>query len=310
MYSVILFYKYVSFDHAEIEIVPWQRELAEKHHLQGRVLVGDEGINGTLAGTPEDIDAYIHEVTARPDLADIDFKKSESEVLPFPKLKVKYRPEIVTLGLEQDIDMQTAPRGTYLDPDDMEKVLQSGEEYYIIDARNNYEAEIGKFKNAITFDIENFREIPEHIQKLETLKKKKVIFYCTGGVRCEKLTAYAIREGFEDVYQLHGGIQRYAEKYPKGGWEGAMYIFDNRVTMVFDKDEDRKILTSCMFCGKPYDSYKNCFNAACNKRMICCDDCYREHEGCCSDECRQIKHPRKDKQLFEEKLADENPGDS
>jgi len=171
-----------------------------------------------------------------------------------------------------------------------------------VDARNLYETKIGTFKNALIPEIENFREFPEYLEKIADLKNKKVVFFCTGGVRCEKATAYALKKGFKDVYHIHGGIQRYAEKYPKGGYEGAMYVFDNRITMRFDNSEDRTILTTCEYCAKPCDEYKNCFNAKCNKRMIVCDECFKTNEGCCSKECVQIKYPRKVAYRFQELL--------
>jgi UPF0176 protein len=299
-YIVILFYKYIPLNGEDAVLE--QQKFCEGTELKGRVLIGDEGINGTLAGSRDDVDKYIGRMLADPKYSDIDFKESESDFMPFPKLKIKCRKEVVTLNLEEDIDMQTATRGKYLLPDEMYELLKSNEEYYIVDARNNYETKIGKFKDAIVPDIENFREFPDFLKNLVDLKKKKVIFYCTGGIRCEKATAYAIKQGFENVYQLHGGIQRYAEKYPKLGFEGSMYVFDNRIGISFDKSPDRVILTNCEYCNISCDDYKNCFNSQCNKRIIICDECYKTNEGCCSDECRQIKHPRKVEFRFKDKL--------
>jgi UPF0176 protein len=300
-HKVLLFYKYVKLENPQ-EIVLWQKQICNGTEIKGRVLIGIEGINGTVSGTDEEMAHYIAETIKDPRFSDIDFKESYSDVLPFPKLKIKARKEIVTLNLEDDVDIFAEKRGTYLEPDSMYELLQSGEEFYIVDARNSYESKIGKFKDAITPEIENFREFPEFLKELEHLKDKKVVFYCTGGIRCEKASTYAIKQGFENVYQLHGGIQRFAEKYPKAGFEGSMYVFDNRIGIAFDKDADRTILTECMFCEKACDEYKNCYNAKCNARIIACDDCYKENEGCCSDDCRKVKHGRKVKFRFEEKL--------
>ncbi len=304
-FKVLLFYKYVKIEDT-LALVGWHKAYGAEYGLKGRILIGDEGINATLAGKTEDADSYVAELKKDPRFADIDFKESNADSMPFPKLKVKYRKEIVTLGLENDVDMtslSTEQRGTYLTPDEVQQLVDKGDEYYFVDARNEYEAKIGKFKDAIIPEIENFREFPEFLKKMDHLKNKKVIFYCTGGIRCEKATAYAKREGFEDVYHIQGGIQRYAEKYPKGAFEGSMYIFDDRIAVQFDKDPDRKIITECMYCAKPCDEYKNCFNSACNARIIVCDDCYKTNEGCCSLECREIKHPRKVKFRFEDKLV-------
>jgi UPF0176 protein len=300
---VILFYKYINLD-GPITLAQ-QQKICESTQIKGRVLLGDEGINGTLAGTRAEIDHYIAAMRADERFADIDFKESEAETMPFPKLKIKYRKEIVTLGLgEEDVDMNNpkTPRGNYLNPDEMKELLESDQEYYLVDARDDYESKIGKFKDAIEAPIQNFREFPAFLETLEHLKDKKVVFYCTGGIRCEKATAFAIKKGFKDVHQLHGGIHRYAEKYPEIGFEGAMYVFDNRIVMRFNKNPDRVILTKCMFCEKPSDDYKNCYNSQCNARMVVCDDCYKEHEGCCSEACKEIKHPRKTEFIFQEKL--------
>lgn len=300
-YIVLLFYKYVKIEHPEIE-VSFQRDICKDTDIKGRVLIGLEGINGTVAGTREEVDHYMAEMRKDQRFSDIDFKEGESDFMPFNKLKIKARKEVVTLGLgNEDIDMQNTDKGTYLEPDQMYELLNSGEEFYIIDARNTYESKIGKFKNAITPDIENFRDFPKALEELDHLKDKKVVFYCTGGIRCEKATAYAKKKGFKDVYQLHGGIQRFAEKYPKGGYEGAMYVFDDRIQVTFDKSDDRVILTECEYCKEKCDEYKNCFNAKCNKRMIICDECFKKNEGCCSEECKEIKYPRKEYR-FQDKL--------
>lgn len=303
-YKVLLFYKYVKLKDPQA-VVDWQKKICEGTGITGRVLIGYEGVNGTVAGTEVEMQRYIDETVKDDRFADIDFKESWSDIEPFPKLKVKFRKEVVTLGLEDDIDMDQAQKGKYLEPDEVQALIEKGEDVVFVDARNEYEWKIGKFENAILPDIENFREFPQFLrEKKEELKDKKVVFYCTGGIRCEKATALAVREGYEDVYHIHGGIQRYAEKYPKGGYKGAMYVFDNRIAVHFDEAEDRTVLTECEFCHKPWDVYKNCFNATCNRRMIVCEDCFKKNEGCCSDECREIKYPRKDSKKYEQLLSE------
>jgi len=302
-YKVILYYKYVKLENPQ-EVLDWHKKFGAEHNLRGRILIGDEGINGTLAGTEESVNAYIEEMQKDKRFTDIDFKDSYYTNNPFPKLKIKYRKEIVTLGLEKDIDMSSAPKGTYLTPDELQERIEKGEKIQFVDARNNYEWKIGKFKNAILPDIENFRDFPEFLKKIENLKDQTLVFYCTGGIRCEKATAYALKQGFKNVYHIKGGIQRYAEKYPKGAFEGSMYVFDDRISIAFDKDPDRKVLTTCEYCGKSCDSYKNCFNAKCNKRIITCDDCYKKNNGFCCEDCKKEKYPRKDNAKFEKLIQD------
>lgn len=301
-YKVLLFYKYVKLDDPQA-IVDWQKSFCAGTNIKGRILIGYEGINGTVSGTEEEMNFYIAEISKDERFADIDFKWSDSDIEPFPKLKIKFRKEVVTLGLKDDIDMQTAVKGKYLKPDEVQELIEKGDDVVFVDARNEYEWKIGRFENAMLPDIENFREFPEFLrEKKDELKDKKVVFYCTGGIRCEKATALAIREGYEEVYHIQGGIQRYAEKYPKGGFKGSMYVFDNRISVAFDKEPDREVLTNCEYCGVKCDTYVNCLNATCNKRIIICDECYKKNEGCCSEECRNIKHPRKDMAKFQQKL--------
>lgn len=304
-FIVTIFYKYVKLIDPE-SIKKQIRKICEGTGIKGRILLGNEGINATAGGTEAEIKYFVEEMAKIPEFEDIDFKYSEASSNPFPRLKVKVREEIVTLGPDaKHIDMSKAAPANHISPDTLEKFYNEDEENLIvIDARNDYEWKIGRFRNSITADIENFRDLPKFLNKIkDEVKGKKVVFTCTSGVRCEKLTAYAKDIGFEgEIYQLNGGMQRYLEQYPASNFEGSLYVFDDRISIAYDKSPNRKIISNCEFCKKPSDSFKNCFNAACNKRMIACDECYKENEGCCCDECREIKHPRKVKFIFEEKL--------
>lgn len=282
------------------------KKFCEGTGIKGRILLGKEGINATAGGTEEEIKYFVEEIKKIKEFEDIDFKYSDATFNPFPKLKVKVRQEIVTLGPDaKDVDMSKAAPANHITPEQLEAFYNEDEEnLVVIDARNEYEFRIGKFRNSITTDIENFRELPGKLKEIkDQVKGKKVVFTCTSGVRCEKLTAYAKSIGFEgEIYQLNGGMQRYLEKFPASNFEGSLYVFDDRISVAYDKNPDRKIISNCEFCGKPNDSMKNCFNAKCNKRMVACDECFKEHEGCCCEECREIKYPRKVKYRFEEKL--------
>lgn len=304
-FIVVIFYKYVVLEIPEI-IRNQVFELAEKFGLKGRILIGKEGINATAAGSVEGMQKFVEEVSKIKGFEDIDFKYGDCDFIPFPKLKVKVREEIVTLGPDaKNIDMSKAEPANHITPEQLEEFYNEDEEnLVVIDARNEYEYRIGKFRNSITADIENFRELPTKLKEIkDKVKGKKVVFTCTSGVRCEKLTAYAKSIGYEgEIYQLNGGMQRYLEKFPASNFEGSLYVFDDRISVAYDKSENRKIISECEFCHKPSDSMKNCYNAKCNKRMIACDECFKENEGCCSSECKQIKYPRKVKYRFEDVL--------
>jgi UPF0176 protein len=304
-FIVVIFYKYVKIQNPE-DIKEKLFKIAEGTSVKGRIILGEEGINATAGGTIEDIKRFVEELSKIKGFHGIDFKYSDASFNPFNKLKIKIRPEIVTLGNEaKHIDMTKAEPARHISPEELERLYKDEQENLIvIDARNRYEWQVGKFRNSITPEIENFRDIPKFLKKIKNkVKGKKVVFACTSGIRCEKLTAYAKSIGYKgDIYQLEGGMQRYLEKYPSSNFEGALYVFDDRITITYDNSPDRKIISICEYCHEPCDSIKNCFNAKCNKRMIICDDCFKKQQGCCSEECQKIKYPRKVKYRFEEKL--------
>ena len=272
--EILLYYKYVTIDDPE-RLMREQKALCNRLHLKGRIIVATEGINGTVAGTKENTQAYQAAMHALPQFADMEFKLGEDENKVFPKLSIKVRPEIVSLQAPIPIDMNQI--GTYLEPEDMYQLLSSGEEIVIVDARNNYESKIGKFTNAITPDINNFRDWPKAVSELEHLKEKKVVTYCTGGIRCEKASAYLRQQGFKQVYQLHGGIIKYIEKHPEVGFDGHCYVFDGRISV---KANDN-IITNCEYCGVKTAHYPNCTDHICHRQFICCENCEQTHQGIC-----------------------------
>lgn len=281
MYTVLLYYKFIKIKNPE-ELRSIQFDLCNKLNLKGRILISEEGINGTIGGLKEFCDQYIQETSKYPGLEDIEWKFSESEVDPFPRLRVVVRDEIVTF--KKGVDMsKTAP---YIEGNELDNLYDSQEDFVIIDGRNEYEARIGKFKNSIVPDIKAFRDFPDWFEKNKTLlKDKKVITYCTGGIRCEKLSAYLVEQGLDDVYQLHGGIHKYGEETGGQNFEGTMYVFDNRIHVNVNT-VDPTVISECEHCGKKVARYINCCNAKCNKQFICCEDCDIKFGGGCSEECQ------------------------
>jgi UPF0176 protein len=192
------------------------------------------------------------------------------------------RDEIVTLGAEGVTFEEAAP---YLEPEELQSLLDNGEELYLVDARNNYESVVGKFDGAITPDIGHFREFPEAVKSLSHLKKKKIVTYCTGGVRCEKASALMKKEGFEQVYQLHGGIVTYGNKFPDGKWLGKCYVFDKRMMLDVNTPEKEVLVSNCRYCGERSARMINCSSADCDEQFVCCADCEKNYRGFCSDRC-------------------------
>lgn len=284
MQKVLLYYKYVEINNAQ-ELVNAQKSLCKELGIKGRILIGKEGINGTVAGTEESIDKYIEETIKIPEFTDIEWKVSMEEVCPFPRLRIVVRDEIVTLGLiKNGKDADIKNKAPYIEPEELLELYENNEDFTIIDARNEYEARIGKFKDAKYFDIESFRELPEKMKELETLKEKPVVLYCTGGVRCEKLSAHFIEEGFKDVKHLHGGIHMYSEKAGGKYFDGEMYVFDKRVSTKVNH-VNPTVISECHHCDTKIARFINCHNSNCNTRIICCEDCGEKHENTCSDKC-------------------------
>lgn len=285
-YTILLFYKYVHIDNPE-EVRDWQRDICQKLGLKGRLIVAHEGINVTLEGTTENVQAYIDELEKDSRFLGIHFKKSVGTGNAFPKLSVKVRKEIVSLHLEDDIDPNQIT-GKHLTPEELKQWYESGKEFYVIDMRNDYEFKVGRFKDSVLMPIQNFRDIPSALSYIEHLKDKTVLPVCTGGVRCEKASGLLVREGFKDVYQLYGGIVNYMEKFPAQEFKGTLYVFDKRITMDFDPEDKHEVVGTCDKCGASTEAFANCRNKQCNKHILCCGDCRMEDgTAFCSEECEQ-----------------------
>ena len=298
-YTIILFYNYVRITDPEL-LASEQRTICTELGLKGRVIIAHEGVNITLEGTTENIEKYCVAFLADSRFADTHIKKSAGTGASFPKLSVKVRKEIVSLHLPPEKELH--PRdtaGTYITADQfhelLEKKARGEDDFEIIDMRNDYEHEVGHFKGSILPPLHHFRDLPHVLPTLphvEALKEKKIIAVCTGGVRCEKATGYLIKEGFKNVYQLHGGIVTYMEKYeksvdvadspvslaaaaakPAGNFLGSLYVFDDRITMAFASKEARGVIGKCARCGVASEHYVNCANQDCHRHFIICDMC-------------------------------------
>ncbi len=285
----MLYYKYVSIENHEeyaVEHLAFCKALG----LKGRILVAEEGINGTVSGTVEQTDEYIRVMHSDPRFSDMEFKIDEHEGHAFKKMFVRPRDEIVTLRLEEDINPNDKT-GEYLSPEEFYEQLQR-DDVIVLDARNDYEYAIGHFRGAINPKVDAFRELPQWVREnLSEHKDKKILAYCTGGIRCEKFTGFLLEEGFKDVAQLHGGIVMYGKDENVQGdlFDGKCYVFDERISVPINQKEEI-IVASCYYCGQKEDRYVNCANPDCNLQHVCCEECEVKYNRSCSDECRQ--HPK------------------
>lgn len=272
-YQILLFYKYVHIENPEATR-DWFRALCEKFGLKGRLIIATEGINITCEGTIENTEAFIKEMEGDARFHNIHMKRSVGTGNAFPRLSVKTRNEIVTLGLGVcDVDPNVTT-GIHLKPEELHQWIADKKEFYIVDMRNAYEHMVGKFAGSICPPMENFRDLPKLLKTLEHLKDKTVLTVCTGGVRCEKASGYLITQGFKDVYQLDGGIVSYMEKYPNEDFEGKLYVFDGRVAMGFYTDDPKHVIVgTCAMCEAQSENIVDCRTGACNGQFIICEEC-------------------------------------
>lgn len=290
-YRVLLYYQYVTIEDPE-QFAHDHLEFCKSLNLKGRILVANEGINGTVSGTVEDTQKYMDAMNADPMFADMAFKIDEADGHAFKKMHVRPRPELVTLRLEDDINPNEVT-GQHLDPKTFyQKMLE--EDTIVIDARNDYEYDLGHFRGAIRPDIRTFRELPEWVREnKEELEGKQILTYCTGGIRCEKFSGWLKKEGFDNVGQLHGGIATYGKDPEVQGklWDGQMYVFDERISVPINQTE-HVVVGKDHFDGEPCERYVNCANPECNDQILCSEE--NEHKylrGCCP-ECRAHERNR------------------
>jgi len=287
-HQILLYYKYVPVEDPE-KLKLEQIELCAKLNLKGRIIVAREGINGTVEGLKGDTEKYIKAMQKDTRFKDMHFKKSAGTGEAFPKLSVKVRVEIVSSHLGKDDVSPNRVTGKYLTPEELHKWFSEGRKFYMVDMRNDYEHSIGYFENSLLAPFENFRDLPKVIEKLKDLKDQTIVTVCTGGVRCEKASGFLVNSGFNDVYQLYGGIVSYMEKYPNQHFLGKLYVFDSRIAMGFNTDDpNHKIVGSCKFCKNPADTYRDCSNLYCEgkRHFISCDSCIEKMNGFCSNNCQ------------------------
>lgn len=295
-YQILLFYKYVLIENPE-ETRDWFVALSQKYHLTGRSIVAREGINFTCEGKVEDTENFIKEMETDPRFLHIHFKRSIGTGNAFRKLSIKVRTETVSGHLGAcDIDPNQLT-GIHLAPETLHEWIHSGKKFHIIDMRNIYEHQVGKFAGSICPPLENFRDLPKIIKGISHLKYETVVTVCTGGIRCEKASGYLLSQGFTDVYQLYGGIVSYMEKYPNEDFEGKLYVFDGRVVMGFYTDDPKhKVIGRCESCGSATEHFVNCDHAWCGKHFLLCETCEKEKRArgavTCIGNCR-MRHPNK-----------------
>lgn len=274
---ILLFYKFVEIKNPE-ELKSSLLEFCQSLGVKGKILLAEEGINGSISGTKEQTEKFKRELTSDERFSDVEFKEEVGIFHPFSKMAVKVKKEIIRLDKRVDL----TKKGNYLSPGEFLEIYQKNEDVIILDARNDYEYEVGRFKGAIKSEIDTFREFPKIAEKLADKKDSKIVMYCTGGIRCEKASAYLIQQGFKNVHQLHGGVIKFCQQFPNTVWEGSCFVFDDRLTSNIGQKDS---LNKCLHCGVNCDLMRNCKNVKCNKMIFICPDCRKEMHNCCSEDC-------------------------
>ncbi|WP_320819418.1 rhodanese-related sulfurtransferase [Thalassolituus sp.] len=284
-FVVCAMYKFVTLDDFELLQKPLLDEML-RLDVKGTLLLANEGINGTVAGSREGIDALLDYLRRDERLVDVGTKESFDDEMPFYRTKVKLKKEIVTMGVE-GIDPKRVV-GTYVQPKDWNALI-SDPDVILVDTRNDYEVGIGTFKGALDPNTKTFREFPQYVKEnLDPQKHKKVAMFCTGGIRCEKSTAYLKEQGFDEVYHLEGGILKYLEEVPKEEtmWEGECFVFDNRVTV--DHDLQKGHFDQCHACRRPITEHDK--QSEHYVQGVSCHHCIDEYDEAQRERFRQREH--------------------
>ena len=277
MQKILLYYKFTPISDPEV-VRLWQKTLCEKLNLKGRILISHHGINGTVGGEMDDLKAYVKETKTYAGFKDTTFKWSDGTRDHFPRLRVKVRDEIVAFDAADELRVDengVVGGGKHLKPKDVHKLVEErGDDVVFFDGRNAHEAAIGKFKGAVVPDTHTSRDFIRELEsgKYDDIKDKPIVTYCTGGIRCEILSSLMKNRGFEEVYQIDGGIVKYGEAYGDDGlWEGSLRVFDDRMTVDFS--DHAAVIGECTHCAGKTSNYENCAWANCNDLVLICEDC-------------------------------------
>lgn len=260
----------------------WQKTLCDSLNLRGRILISLQGINGTLGGDMTDLKKYIKATKEFTSFKGIVFKWSDGGREDFPRISVRTRRELVGFKNSEDEfivnEEGVVGGGVHIKPTQLHDLVEKyGDDVVFFDGRNEHEAKIGKFKDAVVPNTNTSRDFISELEsgKYDSIKDKKVVTYCTGGIRCEVISAMMKKRGFDEVYQLDGGIVKYGEKYGDDGlWEGSLRVFDNRMTVDFSNHA--KVIGHCTHCDGPTNNFENCAWANCNDLVLICLNCKQD----------------------------------
>lgn len=290
-YAVLAYYYFTPIENPALEVLR-HKEFFSIRDIKGRIYISQEGINGQMSASFAAAEEYMAWLKSDSRFKDVEFKIHTHPEHCFPRATVKTRPQLVALDAEVDM----SKGGKHVSAEEWKQMLENKDEQTIIlDVRNDYEWEIGHFEGAELPTLEQFREFPSYAKKLKETrdpKKTKVMMYCTGGIRCEVYSALMKEEGFDEVYQLQGGIIKYGLEEGSKHWKGKLFVFDDRLSVPISEKEPGEVISSCVHCGAKSDLYFNCANMDCNELFICCLECGEKMLGCCCSACQEAPRLR------------------
>lgn len=294
MQKILLYYKFTPIKDPETMRL-WQKTLTDSLQLKGRILISPHGLNGTVGGEMEDLKKYIKATKEFPGFKGTVFKWSDGSRDEFPRMSVKVKSEIVAFDAADELRVDengVVGGGKHLKPNQVHKLVEERDDVVFFDGRNAHEAAIGKFKNAVVPNTHTSRDFIRELDsgKYDDLKDKPIVTYCTGGIRCEILSSLMKNRGFQEVYQIDGGIVKYGEAYGDDGlWEGSLRVFDDRMTVDFS--DSPKVIGICSHCEGSTNNYENCAWENCNDLVLICLHCKQNpdllyHTEVCRDKAK------------------------
>ena len=290
-YYVLAFYLFTSIEDPHAEVAK-HHAFFEGRDIKSRIYISEHGINAQMSALKSHALEYIEWMRQDERFAKIDFKIHTYHEQVFPRATVKYRKQLVAL----DHDANPQEGGEHVSAARWKEMLQEKDEkVLLLDVRNDYEWKIWHFDGAVKPQLDLFRKFPAYVQELKKScdpKETKVMMYCTGGIRCELYSALMKKEGFEQVYQLDGWVIKYGLQEGNSEWKGKLFVFDDRLAVPIAEQEEAEVISSCICCKEPCDTYYNCANMDCNELFLCCPSCAESSAGCCSSSCKEAPRVR------------------
>ncbi|WP_068467075.1 rhodanese-related sulfurtransferase [Candidatus Protochlamydia phocaeensis] len=289
IFFVLAYYYFTRIPDPHQEVLA-HKEFFNNRQLTSRIYISEQGINGQMSGIREDAEAYMRWMHANPLFEKVVFKIHTHHENVFPRQTIKYRPQLV--ALDEEVDLEET--GEHVSPEKWKEMLENEKKPLVLDVRNEYEWQVGRFEGAECPPCETFREFKQYAEELKEKvdpQSTPVMMYCTGGIRCELYSSLLRKQGFKDVYQLDGGIINYGLKQGSDHWLGKLFVFDDRLTVPISADST-PVIGKCHHCQTPIEAYYNCANMDCNHLFLCCPTCLQHYSGCCQSSCQTAPRVR------------------